>query len=267
MKLPPCTLCWYQRICLYPLVVLLPVGILRGDHRVHLYALPLVVIGLGIAAYHNLLYYGVIPQSLSPCTAGAACNARQIDWLGFIGIPLLGLGAFVFLLVDPAAAWKNRAGRTPRRGQRMNKQAKVLGIAAVALVGATVLARLLYSRSKQAGRSAGAGGRRRRGERFGLRAAPQPLHRAGRRQGHHRGVPGSGVRDLPGDVPDGQAGAERVPGQGAAGDPLHAVSSELPVRRQRPGGGGRAEEVLGDAGGDVREPAACGPTTTTPGPS
>jgi disulfide bond formation protein DsbB len=99
MKLPPCTLCWYQRICLYPLVVLLPVGILRGDDRVHLYALPLVVIGLCIAVYHNLLYYGVIPQALSPCTAGVACNARQIDWLGFIGIPLLGLGAFVFLLV------------------------------------------------------------------------------------------------------------------------------------------------------------------------
>ena len=99
MKLPPCTLCWYQRICLYPLIVLLPVGILRGDDRVHLYALPLVVIGLCIAVYHNLLYYGVIPQALSPCTAGVACNARQIDWLGFIGIPLLGLGAFVFLLV------------------------------------------------------------------------------------------------------------------------------------------------------------------------
>lgn len=99
MKLPPCTLCWYQRIFLYPLVVLLPVGILRGDQRVHLYALPLVVIGLAFAAYHNLLYYGVIPEDLSPCTAGVSCSSRQIDWLGFIGIPLLGLGAFVFLLV------------------------------------------------------------------------------------------------------------------------------------------------------------------------
>ena len=99
MKLPPCTLCWYQRICVYPLVVLLPVGILLGDRQAHRYALPLVWIGLAIAGYHNLLYYGVIPESLSPCTAGVACSSRQIQWLGFIGIPQLGLGAFVFLLV------------------------------------------------------------------------------------------------------------------------------------------------------------------------
>lgn len=116
MKLPPCTLCWYQRICLYPLVVLLPIGILRGDDRVHLYALPLVAIGLAIAGYHNLLYYGVIPQSLSPCTAGAACNARQIDWFGFVGIPLLGLGAFAFLLVTLLMHGRSRAGRAPARG-------------------------------------------------------------------------------------------------------------------------------------------------------
>jgi disulfide bond formation protein DsbB len=98
MKLPPCALCWYQRICLYPLVLLLPVGIFLRDRRVVHYTVPLVSVGLAIAAYHNLLYYGVIAETLSPCTAGVPCNARQIAWLGFIGIPLLGFGAFVFVL-------------------------------------------------------------------------------------------------------------------------------------------------------------------------
>src|SRR4029453_16526802 len=89
MKYPPCTLCWYQRIFLYPLVLLLPVGILLRDRLVVRYALPLVVVGLAIAAYHNLLYYGVIPEDILPCTGGVSCTQRQISWLGFIGIPLL----------------------------------------------------------------------------------------------------------------------------------------------------------------------------------
>jgi disulfide bond formation protein DsbB len=99
LKYPPCTLCWYQRIFLYPLVLLLPVGILLRDRQVVRYALPLVVVGLAIAGYHNLLYYGVIPEDIMPCTGGVSCTQRQISWLGFIGIPLLGLGAFVLILL------------------------------------------------------------------------------------------------------------------------------------------------------------------------
>ncbi|HEY0708448.1 MAG TPA: disulfide oxidoreductase [Polyangia bacterium] len=99
MKLPPCTLCWYQRICLYPLVLMLPTGIVLRDARVTTYAMPLVIAGLAIAAYHNLLYYGVIAEALSPCTAGVPCTSRQINWFGFVGIPLLGLLAFVSLLL------------------------------------------------------------------------------------------------------------------------------------------------------------------------
>jgi disulfide bond formation protein DsbB len=99
MKLPPCSLCWYQRICLYPLTAVIAVGILLRDRNLVSYALPLVLAGLGFSLYHNLLYYGVIPESLSPCTAGVPCSARQIEWLGFIGIPLLALGGFLSLLV------------------------------------------------------------------------------------------------------------------------------------------------------------------------
>lgn len=103
MKLPPCTLCWYQRICLFPLTAILAVGIAFRDSRLGAYSLPLVVAGLGFSLYHNLLYYGVIPETLSPCTAGVSCSSRQIEWLGFITIPLMALGAFLSILVSLVA--------------------------------------------------------------------------------------------------------------------------------------------------------------------
>ena len=95
MHFPPCILCWYQRIAVYPLVLIIGTGIVLRDNRMKFYALPLCVAGLGVAIYHNLLYYGIIPESITPCAEGVPCNAVQIEWLGFITIPLLGLGAFV----------------------------------------------------------------------------------------------------------------------------------------------------------------------------
>lgn len=97
MELPPCVLCWYQRIAMYPLVVIIAAGIVMRDARMKFYALPLALVGLGIAVYHNLLYYGVIPESITPCTQGISCTSRQIEWLGFITIPLLSLAAFAFV--------------------------------------------------------------------------------------------------------------------------------------------------------------------------
>jgi disulfide bond formation protein DsbB len=94
MQLPPCVLCWYQRIAMYPLVVIIAIGIAARDPRVKIYALPLSAIGLAIAVYHTLLYFGCIPESIAPCTEGVPCNAVQIEWLGFITIPLMGLAAF-----------------------------------------------------------------------------------------------------------------------------------------------------------------------------
>ncbi len=95
MNLPPCVLCWYQRIAMYPLVLIIGVGIVLRDNRMKIYALPISLIGLAIAIYHNLLYYGLIPESITPCTEGISCTSRQIEWLGFITIPLMALTAFV----------------------------------------------------------------------------------------------------------------------------------------------------------------------------
>jgi disulfide bond formation protein DsbB len=97
MQLPPCVLCWYQRIATYPLVFIIAVGIVLRDRRMKIYALPLCLAGLAVSVYHNLLYYGIIPESITPCTEGVPCNAVQIEWLGFITIPLMGLGAFISL--------------------------------------------------------------------------------------------------------------------------------------------------------------------------
>lgn len=97
MLLPPCVLCWYQRIAMYPLVVVLGVGLFLREQRIRLYALPLSLVGLAIAIYHNLLYYGIIPESIQPCSTGVSCTTRQIEWLGFVTIPLLSLIAFTVI--------------------------------------------------------------------------------------------------------------------------------------------------------------------------
>ncbi len=95
MGLPPCVLCWYQRIAMYPLVLIIGSGIVMRDPRMRGYALPLCLAGLAVSVYHNLLYYGIIPESITPCVQGISCTSRQIEWLGFITIPLMALVAFV----------------------------------------------------------------------------------------------------------------------------------------------------------------------------
>lgn len=102
MKLAPCVLCWYQRIATYPFVLLLPLAIARNDRFFPLYALALLIPGLGISAYHNLLYYNIIPQALAPCQAGVSCTTKYVEFLGFVSIPLLalaGIGAMTVLMI------------------------------------------------------------------------------------------------------------------------------------------------------------------------
>src|SRR4028118_610886 len=97
MNLPPGALCWYQRIATYPLVLVIGVGIVLRDRRMKYYALPLSLGGLAIAVYHNLLYYGIIPETAAPCTQGVSCTETPIEWFGFITIPLMSLAAFTLM--------------------------------------------------------------------------------------------------------------------------------------------------------------------------
>lgn len=94
MELPPCVLCWYQRIFMFPLVLLLPLGLFPFDRKIVRYALPLALCGWLISLFHLLLVSGFIPESMTPCTQGVPCKEVQIQWLGFVSIPLLSFVAF-----------------------------------------------------------------------------------------------------------------------------------------------------------------------------
>ena len=99
VKVPTCVLCWYQRIFMFPLVLILSIGLFPFDRKVVRYALPLAVIGGLIALYHVLLVAGVIPEAMQPCTQGVPCKEQVIVWFGFVTIPLLALLAFVAIVV------------------------------------------------------------------------------------------------------------------------------------------------------------------------
>ena len=94
MSLPPCVLCWYQRIFIFPLVLLLPAGLFPFDPKIVRYALPLALVGWSIALFHVLITVGLIPEGITPCTQGVPCARNQIEWFGFLSIPLLSLAAF-----------------------------------------------------------------------------------------------------------------------------------------------------------------------------
>lgn len=97
MGFAPCVLCWYQRIFMFPLVLILALGLFPFDPKVVRYALPLAAIGLLVAGFHVLLTIGIIPEALAPCRQGIPCKTVQIEWFGFVTIPLLSFFAFVVL--------------------------------------------------------------------------------------------------------------------------------------------------------------------------
>src|SRR3989338_2320202 len=97
LGLAPCSLCWYIRIVMYPLVLIIGIGIIKKDKHFYDYALPLSAIGGAIAFYQNLLYYNLISEQLTPCTFGISCITKYISLLGFIDIPLLALFASIII--------------------------------------------------------------------------------------------------------------------------------------------------------------------------
>ncbi len=113
MGLPPCVLCWYQRIAMYPLVIILGIAIVRREKSIVSYSLPFALLGLLISIYHNLLYYGLVAESIVPCTSGVSCTSRQLEWFGFVTIPLLSLVAFTIISACLVLGQFNLKG-TPR---------------------------------------------------------------------------------------------------------------------------------------------------------
>jgi disulfide bond formation protein DsbB len=100
----PCTLCWYQRIAMYPLVGIIAVGLLRHDRGLPLLVLPFSLGGGSISLYHYLLIKtDWFPPP--PCRAGVPCTVDYIDIFGFINIPFLALTAFLIITLMMAVAW------------------------------------------------------------------------------------------------------------------------------------------------------------------
>ena len=112
----PCILCWYQRILMYPLTLILLVGILKHDEGVFDYVLPFSVLGMGVATYHYLIQLGVIGHSAA-CSVGNPCDVRDVNYLGFVTIPPMALMAFTAITVVMALGkWAGRGAGTVAPG-------------------------------------------------------------------------------------------------------------------------------------------------------
>jgi disulfide bond formation protein DsbB len=108
MNLPPCVLCWYQRIAMYPLVPILGFAIYKKDRNLVLPAFVLVAAGWLIAVFHNLLYYKIIPEAAAPCIAGVSCTTKFFEWFGFITIPFLAFAGFTTLMIMLIIYWRTQ---------------------------------------------------------------------------------------------------------------------------------------------------------------
>lgn len=94
----PCSLCWYQRILMYPLVIIIAVGIILKDKKLDVYVLPFTILGMIVAFYQHLLQIGVIKELVVPCWTNVPCTTKYIDWLGgLITIPLLSFLSFLII--------------------------------------------------------------------------------------------------------------------------------------------------------------------------
>lgn len=93
----PCRLCWFQRICMYPLAGILLVAAIRRDRNVRWYALPLAVAGLGVSTYHYVIEW---KPSLGDgaCSVGPSCTDIWFRELGFVTLAFMAMAGFASVL-------------------------------------------------------------------------------------------------------------------------------------------------------------------------
>ena len=93
----PCELCWYQRIAMYPLVVVFGVDLVGGGLQTRRYALPLAVVGFLVSVYHYLVQ--VFPDAGGGvCGTGVSCSARYVEEFGFVSIPFMAGAGFALVI-------------------------------------------------------------------------------------------------------------------------------------------------------------------------
>lgn len=103
----PCEFCWYQRIAMYPLAVILLIAGITRDERAVRYVLPIAVIGIGLSIYHYQLQ--LFPDQASSCSSGVPCHARYVEEFGFVSIPLMALCGFLAVIALQVAMWRARS--------------------------------------------------------------------------------------------------------------------------------------------------------------
>ncbi|MCU9612560.1 disulfide oxidoreductase [Caldibacillus lycopersici] len=102
----PCELCWYQRILMYPMTILLGIAYVRKDWHMSLYAMILSAAGGIISIYHySIQKITVLGDSTGFC-GQVPCTAQYINWFGFITIPFLALLAFLIIFIISLLIWK-----------------------------------------------------------------------------------------------------------------------------------------------------------------
>ncbi len=94
----PCTFCWYQRIAAYPLAILFVMAAVRKDRGIFPYALGLAIPGALLSMYHIAEQNVSALQGTGSCDPTNPCSAKYVDELGFVSIPVMALGSFLFII-------------------------------------------------------------------------------------------------------------------------------------------------------------------------
>ena len=100
MKYEPCELCWYQRILMYPMVILLGAAYVRKDFHAALYSTILSGIGLLVSLYHYSIQKVSILTESAPTCGRVPCTGEYINLFGFVTIPFLALSGFTIIFIS-----------------------------------------------------------------------------------------------------------------------------------------------------------------------
>lgn len=93
----PCELCWYQRILMYPLSLILGIAAFYDEYKIKKYVLPLSIMGILVSSFHYMEQKIPGFAAIKPCTQGVPCNIDYINWFGFVTIPFLALIGFTLI--------------------------------------------------------------------------------------------------------------------------------------------------------------------------
>jgi disulfide bond formation protein DsbB len=108
-EFPPCDLCWYQRVLMYPIGIIAFFAIIFHDNKAYRYIFPMSLMGMSIAIYNYLLQKTDWFVKLETCSIDNPCNEIVINYLGFITIPLMSFVAFGAInLIISLYLWQTR---------------------------------------------------------------------------------------------------------------------------------------------------------------